>query len=83
MCDILVLLQQGQAEEEPDIVTEVDNVLGKLMASLQKGNPWRWGATHRGTEDYSWPRHATSSLLTSFAAQFQGKTKISNLPRLL
>ena len=33
---------QGQEREEEggseDIVTEVDNVLGKLMASLQKGN---------------------------------------------
>ena len=36
------LLSQGQEREEEggseDIVTEVDNVLGKLMASLQKGN---------------------------------------------
>lgn len=34
------LQQEGQQEEEAgseDIVTEVDNVLGKLMASLQKG----------------------------------------------
>ena len=35
-------LSQGQEREEEggseDIVTEVDNVLGKLMASLQKGN---------------------------------------------
>ena len=34
-------LSQGQEREEEggseDIVTEVDNVLGKLMASLQKG----------------------------------------------
>ena len=33
-------LLQGQEREEEgseDIVTEVDNVLGKLMASLQKG----------------------------------------------
>ena len=32
---------QGQEREEEgseDIVTEVDNVLGKLMASLQKGD---------------------------------------------
>ena len=34
-------LVQGQEREEEgseDIVTEVDNVLGKLMASLQKGD---------------------------------------------
>ena len=42
---------QGQEREEEggseDIVTEVDNVLGKLMASLQKGN------THNQTQRHT------------------------------
>ena len=42
---------QGQDREEEggseDIVTEVDNVLGKLMASLQKGN------THNQTQRHT------------------------------